>query len=48
MSIPNTWASLLPALPEIYLTAAVCVLLLVDVFVGEKRRWGLYRVRPPA
>jgi len=34
-----TWASLQPALPEIYLTAAVCVLLLVDVFAGEKRRW---------
>ena len=34
-----TWASLQPALPEIYLTAAVCLLLLVDVFAGEKRRW---------
>jgi NADH-quinone oxidoreductase subunit N len=34
-----TWASLLPALPEIYLTAAICFLLLVDVFAGEKRRW---------
>jgi NADH-quinone oxidoreductase subunit N len=33
-----TWASLLPALPEIYLTAAVCVLLLFDVFFGERWR----------
>jgi NADH-quinone oxidoreductase subunit N len=33
-----TWASLQPALPEIYLTAAICVLLLVDVFVGERHR----------
>ncbi len=34
-----TWASLQPALPEIYLTAAICVLLLVDVFAGQTRRW---------
>jgi NADH-quinone oxidoreductase subunit N len=33
-----TWASLQPALPEMYLTAAICVLLLADVFFGEKRR----------
>jgi NADH-quinone oxidoreductase subunit N len=33
-----TWASLQPALPEIYLTAAICVLLLADVFAGDKRR----------
>jgi NADH-quinone oxidoreductase subunit N len=33
-----TWASLQPALPEIYLTAAICVLLLADVFAGERRR----------
>jgi NADH-quinone oxidoreductase subunit N len=33
-----TWAELQPAIPEIYLTAAICVLLLVDVFAGEKRR----------
>ena len=26
-----TWASLQPALPEIYLTAAICVLLLAQV-----------------
>jgi NADH-quinone oxidoreductase subunit N len=32
------WASLQPALPEIYLTAAVCVLLLADVFFGDRRR----------
>ncbi len=31
-----TWASLQPALPEIYLTAAICVLLLVDVFAGRR------------
>jgi len=35
---PFTWASLQPALPEIYLTAAICVLLLADVFAGDKRR----------
>jgi len=34
-----TWASLQPALPEIYLTAAICVLLLADVFFGDRRRW---------
>src|SRR4051812_38298859 len=33
-----TWASLQPALPEIYLTAAICVLLMADVFAGDKRR----------
>jgi NADH-quinone oxidoreductase subunit N len=33
-----TWASLQPALPEIYLTGAICVLLLADVFFGDKRR----------
>ena len=33
-----TWASLAPALPEIYLTAAICVLLLADVFFGDRRR----------
>jgi NADH-quinone oxidoreductase subunit N len=33
-----TWASLAPALPEIYLTAAICVLLMADVFFGDKRR----------
>ncbi|HKU88988.1 MAG TPA: NADH-quinone oxidoreductase subunit NuoN [Steroidobacteraceae bacterium] len=35
---PFTWASLQPALPEIYLVAAICVLLLADVFAGDKRR----------
>ena len=34
----TTLLSLMPALPEIYLTAAVCVLLLADVFFGQKRR----------
>ena len=33
-----TWASLQPALPEIYLTAAICVLLMADVFFGDKNR----------
>jgi NADH-quinone oxidoreductase subunit N len=33
-----TWASVAPAIAEIYLTAAICVILLVDVFAGEKRR----------
>jgi NADH-quinone oxidoreductase subunit N len=37
---PNefTWASLLPALPEIYLTAAICFVLLFDAFFGHLRR----------
>ena len=34
----TTLVSLMPALPEIYLTAAICVLLMADVFFGEKRR----------
>ena len=29
---------MLPALPEIYLSAAICVLLLIDVFFGKDRR----------
>jgi NADH-quinone oxidoreductase subunit N len=33
-----TWASVQPALPEIYLTGAICLLLLADVFFGDKRR----------
>jgi NADH-quinone oxidoreductase subunit N len=33
-----TWSSVQPAIAEIYLVAAICVVLLVDVFVGEKRR----------
>src|SRR3954468_2885521 len=33
-----TLASLAPALPEIYLTLMICVVLLVDVFAGPKRR----------
>jgi NADH-quinone oxidoreductase subunit N len=32
-----TWSSVAPAVAEIYLVAAICVILLVDVFVGEKR-----------
>jgi NADH-quinone oxidoreductase subunit N len=36
--IVMTWADFQPALPEIYLTAAICVLLLADVFFGQKNR----------
>ncbi|TLY57904.1 MAG: NADH:ubiquinone oxidoreductase subunit N, partial [Gammaproteobacteria bacterium] len=32
-----TWSSVAPAIAEIYLVAAICVILLVDVFAGEKR-----------
>jgi NADH-quinone oxidoreductase subunit N len=32
-----SWSSLAPALPEMYLAAATCLLLLVDVFAGERR-----------
>lgn len=32
-----TWSSLAPAVPEIYLVAAICVLVLVDAFAAEKR-----------
>jgi NADH-quinone oxidoreductase subunit N len=35
---PMTLASLAPALPEIYLTGVICVLLLVAVFAGQERR----------
>ena len=37
---PNdlNWTSLIPALPEIYLTGAICVLLLADVFFGHLHR----------
>lgn len=33
-----TWSSVAPAIAEIYLVAAICVILLVDVFAGEKNR----------
>jgi len=33
-----TWQSLAPAIPEIYLVAAICVILLVDAFAGQARR----------
>jgi NADH-quinone oxidoreductase subunit N len=33
-----TWQSITPAIPEIYLVAAICVLLLVDAFAGQTRR----------
>jgi NADH-quinone oxidoreductase subunit N len=32
------WAAFAPAVPEIYLVAATCLLLLVDVFAGDKIR----------
>src|SRR5687768_9012508 len=31
-----SFRQILPALPEMYLAAAVCVLLLFDLFIGEK------------
>jgi NADH-quinone oxidoreductase subunit N len=33
-----TWASVAPATPEIYLTVALCAVLLVEAFAGDKRR----------
>jgi NADH-quinone oxidoreductase subunit N len=33
-----TWQSLAPAIPEIYLVAAICLVLLVDAFAGQTRR----------
>ena len=33
-----TWQSVAPALPEMYLVAAICLILLVDVFAGQTRR----------
>ncbi len=33
-----TWQSFAPAISEMYLVAAICVLLLVDVFPGQTRR----------
>lgn len=33
-----TWASIAPATAEIYLTVAICVILLVEAFAGDKRR----------
>lgn len=33
-----TWSSLAPAIPEMYLAAAICVVLMIDVFAGETRR----------
>jgi len=33
-----TWSSVQPAIAEIYLTVAICAVLLVDVFAGEKRK----------
>jgi NADH-quinone oxidoreductase subunit N len=33
-----SWSSLAPAVAEICLTAAICLILMVEVFAGEKRR----------
>jgi NADH-quinone oxidoreductase subunit N len=33
-----TWASLAPAVGELFLVFAICAVLLIDVFAGEKRR----------
>ncbi|HTW38718.1 MAG TPA: NADH-quinone oxidoreductase subunit NuoN [Steroidobacteraceae bacterium] len=33
-----TWASVAPAIAEIYLAIAICVVLMVEVFAGERRR----------
>jgi NADH-quinone oxidoreductase subunit N len=33
-----TWAGVAPATPEIYLVVALCAVLLVEAFAGEKRR----------
>jgi len=35
---PLTWANIAPAVGEMYLTFAVCAILMVDVFAGERRR----------
>jgi NADH-quinone oxidoreductase subunit N len=32
-----TWSSIAPAIAEMYLVAAICVILLLDVFAGDKR-----------
>lgn len=33
-----TWQSVAPAVPEMYLTASICVILLLDAFAGHLRR----------
>jgi NADH-quinone oxidoreductase subunit N len=33
-----TWSSVQPAIAEMYLVAAICAILLVDVFAGDKRQ----------
>jgi NADH-quinone oxidoreductase subunit N len=35
---PMTFASMLPALPEMYLAGVICALLMVEVFFGKDRR----------
>jgi NADH-quinone oxidoreductase subunit N len=39
MPVPTlTWASIAPAVGEMYLAGAACIILLVEVFAGERRR----------
>src|SRR5258705_5933530 len=33
-----TWAALQPAITEIALASAICLILMIDVFAGQKRR----------
>jgi len=35
---PLTWSTVAPAIAEIALTCAICLVLMVDVFAGERRR----------
>jgi NADH-quinone oxidoreductase subunit N len=35
---PLAWSAFAPAVPEIWLVAAICIILLVDAFAGERRR----------
>ena len=36
--LPTTWSALQPAMAEMSLAAAVCLILMIDVFAGVKRR----------
>jgi NADH-quinone oxidoreductase subunit N len=36
------WTSLLPAAAEVFLLSAICVILLVDTFIGNRQRWITY------
>ena len=37
-----TWAELAPAGAEVFLLAAICVVLLVDLVLDDRRRWITY------